>query len=234
VKKLLGKLFGDKSPAPAAPIGRSPRVRIPSIEGAAFVADGGTSYPVRNLSETGLALGSAGADFPGRVSGVLRVFGETTPVTLATVWRRNAEAGATIEDGAAGVRTLLRRAFRDELHALEMTEVDSSRQKTVEVGTPRWFFAPGNFELFYVEHERRLLRLELEWNGNFLALGADGALRFGAVERDAREDPGHARSALVRWADTVPPEQKRKALRIVENIAGLEGAIREKLKELLA
>lgn len=239
MKKVLGKLFGGgKSEEPAAEPARrqarSPRVRVPLVDGASFVAEDGKNYALRNLSETGLALLSPGAPFPDRVKGQLRVGGESVPVELTTVRRNGDEAGVRITGGEADVRALLRRVFSDEFKALEMTEVDSSRQKKVPVGNPKWFYAPGHFELFFVEHENKLLRFELEWNGNFLALADDGTLRFGAVNREEREETGHAKSELVNWADSVSPEQRAKALRLVENVSGLEAASRERLVRLLS
>jgi len=130
---------------------------------------------------------------------------------------------------------LLRRVFADEFRALEMTEVGSGRQKAVERGEPKWFYAPGNYEVFFVEHEKQILRFEIEWNGQVLVYTAGSSLRFGVVDLDAlaRSEGGHARSELVRWAQEVAPEAKRKALRIVENVPGLEPSAREQLQKIL-
>jgi hypothetical protein len=239
MKKILGKLFGGGKEEPeTAPhnkhVQRSPRVRIPLLEGSSFVMANGKSYPLRNLSESGLALLAPGEKFPEEASGELRVGTERVAVKIAVVRRNGDECGATINDGAAGVRALLRRAFSDEFKALEMTEVDSSKQKSVEVGTPKWFYTPENYELFYVMHEGKLLRFELEWKGNFLALTPSNTLRFGLVEHDNRENMSHARASLVKWADTVPREHKVKALRIIENIAGLENDVRKILQGILS
>lgn len=235
MKRLLGKLFGSKPEEAAAPKlrTRAPRVRVPLTDEASFVSHDGKAYPLRNLSETGLALLSPGERFPDGTWGELRVGGERVAVRLTTVRRNGDEAGCVIADGGAGVRALLRRVFSDEFKALEMTEVESKRQKTVEEGEPRWFYAPGNYELFYVSHEGKLVRFEVEWNGNVLAHSKDSGLRFGTVAREGREDVAHARSELIQWAGEVKPEHRQKVLRILENVPGLDGEIRKQLQELL-
>ncbi|MGZ3651804.1 MAG: hypothetical protein ACXVB9_15570 [Bdellovibrionota bacterium] len=233
MKKILGGLFGKKETVVTAKgkIQRSPRVRIPGTEDAQFSA-GGKAYPIRNLSESGLALLSPGERFPDEASGEIQIGGQSVFVKLTTVRRNGDEVGATISDGAAGVRGILRRAFADEFHALEMTEVDARSQKAVEIGQPKWFYAPGNYELFFVEHEEKVIRFEIEWSGSVLAF--DGSqLRFGIVDGDSRDSVSHARSSLVKWESKVQPEQKRKALRLIENISGLDGNVRKRLQELL-
>ena len=233
MKKLLGKLLGRAPEEPPAPsyLQRSPRVRLPDVDAATFVADG-REYPIRNLSESGLAL--VGEGLPDEVSGQITVGGDGTPVKLKVVRRRGSDLGLLILDGASGVRALLRRVFADEFRALEMTEVDSSHQKAVDLGQPKWFYAPGNYELFFVEHEGKILRFEIEWNGQVLVYSA-GSLRFGVVDlaAQARSEGGHARSELVKWAQEVSPETKRKALRLVENVNGLDVSTRKQLQTLL-
>jgi hypothetical protein len=230
MRKLLKKVFGAAS-EPLRP--RSPRLRIPLADEAVFLARNGRAYPLRNLSETGLALLSPGERFPDEAGGEIRVGGEKVYVELLTVRRDADEVGLSIGDGAAGVRALLRRVFTDEFHALEMTEVDASRQKPVEQGAPRWFYAPGNYELFYVEHEGKLLRFEVEWNGRVLAHDGE-SLRFGTVSGEPREEVSHTRSALVRWESGVPDECRRKASRILENVPGLDAAARKQMQAILA
>jgi hypothetical protein len=237
MKKILGKIFlGKQEEAPAYRFKqRSPRVRIPLLEEARFVAANGSEYPLRNISESGMALVSAEDRFPDEASGDIKIAGESVSVRLVAVRRNGEDVGVSIADGAAGVRALLRRVFGDEFKALEMTEVDSSKQKAVAEGQPKWFYAPGNFELFYVEDAGKLLRLELEWNGNFLAYSFETGLRFGTVDRGVvRDAVEHAKASLVKWESTVTPEHKRKALRLIENVAGIDGLVRQQIQSLLA
>jgi len=227
---FLHKILGGKATKQTADLKpRSPRIRIPLVDHAVFVAANGKVYAIRNLSESGLALLSPGELFPEKVKGELRVGGDGVAVELLVARRNGDEIGIAFGDGAANVRGLLRRVFVDELHALEMTEVDSARQKAVEVGKPRWFYAPGNYELFFVEHEERVIRFEMEWNGNILAY-ANGQLRFGHIDRDLREEVAHARSSLVKWQDGVSHDEKMKALRLLENIPSLGEQPRQQMQ----
>jgi hypothetical protein len=233
MKKFLGKLLGRNPEESALPTyaNRSPRVRLPEIDAAVLFTDG-REYPIRNLSETGLAI--EGQGLPDEFNGQIRVGTDSAEVKLKVMRRRGSDMGLLITDGASGVRGLLRRVFADEFRAMEMTEVDSSRQKIVELGQPKWFYAPGNYELFFVEHEGKILRFEIEWNGQVLVY-SNGSVRFGVVDSAAlaRSDGGHVRSELVMWAQEVLPETRRKALRIVENVSGLEPASRKQLQDLL-
>ena len=153
-------------------------------------------------------------------------------VEIAIVWREKASAGGRFLAGHAEVRGLLRRIFTDELRAMEMSEVDSSRQKALEEGNPKWFHAPGNVELFYVENGGELKRFEVEWGGNVLVW--DGKqLRFGTVDPEHRESLSHARSSIVNWSSELSPKILKKALRILENVQGLDAAILERMRGIL-
>ena len=234
MRNLLGKLWGRKAgPEEKAHQPRSPRVRVPIADDATFVMPNGKTFPLRNLSETGMALLSAGFAFPDEAWGEIRVSGERVTVKMAAVRRHGDEIGLAFTDGLAGVRALLRRVFHDEIHALEMAEVESGRQREVELGSPRWFYAPDNYELFYVAHEGELLQLELGWGENLISFDHTRGLRFGAVKDEGRGGNAYARSALVSWASEVAPELKLKALRLLENVAGIEPEIRRKMEEIL-
>lgn len=224
------KLFGQNKSAQFRD--RSPRVSIPVVDQTVFITTEGKSYPLRNISETGLALATLGDDFPASLKGEIRVLGQSAPAELLVVRRQNDVVGVKILEGASGVRGLFRRVFVDEIRALEMTEVDSSRQKAVELGQPRWFYAPGNHELFYVEHENRVIRFEMEWNGNILAF-ADGKLRFGKIDREVRDKVAHAASSLVQWETGVLYEHRLKALRILENVPNLEEQALHQIQNLI-
>lgn len=232
LKKILGK--GQEESAKSF-LGRSPRVKIPMMDRALFVDSSGKVFPLRNLSETGLALVDEEGTFPDEASGEIHVGGEKVAVKLRTMRRSPKEVGAHFLADASALRGLLRRAFGDEIQAQSMTEVDSQHQKEVREGKPRWYYAPGNHELFFVEHEGKVIRFELEWNGKLLVY-AEGALRMGKIDRkgDDREKQTHARSALVQWADQVRPEDLAKARRLLENIKGLEKTPRDQMQGLLA
>lgn len=236
MKGFLKKILGKKNEKEEAGYrARSPRVRIPFIDRAVFLAADGKIYPLRNLSETGLALVCKEGPFPDTAKGEIQVGEEKVPVELRTVRRKGEDVGAHFTSDASALRGLLRRVFGDEIQAQSMTEVGAELQKEVLVGTPRWFYAPGNYELFYVEHEGKLIRFELEWNGNLLAY-LNGSLRMGRIDRkgEDREKLEHARSSLVTWADQVRAEDKSKALRLLENIQGLDRSPREQMQALLA
>lgn len=233
LKKVLGigaeeKAYEQKQ--------RSPRVRIPVVDRAVFVSANGKSFPLRNLSETGLALSNNGGDrFPDEVSGEIHVGSEKVAVELLVVRRAGEEVGVNFANDPSELRGLLRRVFGDELHAQKMSEVDPEKQKAADEGKPRWYYAPGHYELFYVEQGERIVRFELEWNGSLMVY-ANGGLRFGLIDRkenQEQEKMKHAQSSLVKWADQVRADEKTKAMRLLENIQDLEAPHRKQMQNLL-
>lgn len=237
MKNFLKKILGKEESAEARRLKqRSVRVRIPVMDSVTFVAANGRSYPIRNLSESGLALVSEGERFPDQASGRIFVGAEGVPAELQVVRRMADEVGAHFAGDTQQIRGLLRRVFVDELQAQAMTEVESERQKAVDSGKPRWFYAPANYELFYVESGAGIIRFELEWNSNVLVFAPDSGLRFGQIDRTGSSDQDkvkHAQSKLVRWHDSVKPEDRQKAARLLENIKGLEAAARQAMQVLL-
>ncbi len=236
MKKFLRRIFGEeKKENPEGHIRRSPRVRIPFVDRAVFVAANGKEFPLRNLSETGLALLNQGDRFPDQVSGVIHVGSEKVDVELLVVRRTNEEVGVYFTNDSSSLRGMLRRVFGDELQAQGMSEVGPEHQKAVAEGKPRWLYAPGNYELFYVELDGKVIRFELEWNGNLLVY-AEGGLRFGLIDRKLAHDQEkvkHAQSSLVKWADQVRQEDKVKAMRILENIKSLGDDTRQQMQRIL-
>lgn len=230
---FLKKIFqGEGSPEPKPHVERSPRIRIPSLDHSVFLASDGRSFPLRNISETGIAIATKGEALESPLVGEISMAGEKVATELEVVRRGEKELGLKITKGAPELRALFRRIFADEIQALQMSEVDSSRQKEILVGQPRWFYAPGNYELFYVEHKNEISRFELEWNGNVLAYSSEG-LRFGTIDREIREEVSHARSSVVNWMAKVDPDQKQKALRLLENIPGLSVEYKGQMQRLL-
>ncbi len=233
LKKILGK---EPSLQGGGRKARSPRVRIPVIDQVVFLTPDGKSHPIRNLSETGLALTAENESFPDEVAGEILAGGERVKAKLKVVRRNGNELGAHFSEDPVEVRGLLRRIFSDELKAHGMTEVDPERQKALEAGKPRWFYAPGNYELFYAELDGKIIRFELEWNGNLIVYRQDTGLRYGQIDRSANQEHDkvkHAQSSLVKWADAVKDSDRKKAARLMENIEGLEPSARAALQALL-
>ncbi len=70
--------------------------------------------------------------------------------------------GAKFIEGAAEIRAKLKKQFNEEIRATEMSEVAADHLMNEEkVGKPRWFYAPGNYELFFTEQDGRVLKLEM-------------------------------------------------------------------------
>lgn len=230
-KKLFGGGGSASDPiSDGNPYVRSPRIRLLLADGARFeTADG--AYPLLNISESGLGL-LAENSAAGRMSGTLFLGSETLPVELEVVRQTGTFVGARFVSDTTPVRSVLRRLFLEEIRATEMSQV-SGRELQVESGTPRWYYAPGNYELFYVEREGKPERLEMEWNGRVVAANHGERARIGHLHEESREKPGHPKSSLVDWEGEIGDEDRTKAIRILENVAGLDPAVRGMLVGML-
>jgi hypothetical protein len=227
-------LFGKGKPKPEEKkfSERSPRVRL-LLSDAASLETAEGPLPLQNISETGAAF--AGQRVKGEsLRGTLRIGTESIAVELFVTRSGENSFGAHFVKGGAEVRSALRRLFTDELRATEMSEVAGDHLKApAEPGRPRWFYAPGNYELFFLEDGGKVRRLELEWKGAILAYASDQPLRQGMLDAEDREKPAHARAALVKWLPEVDPAARAKAVRIVENIPGLDAELKRQISALL-
>jgi hypothetical protein len=228
MKRLLD-LF--RKPAPKVRE-RSTRIRLLLSDGARLeTADG--AYPLLNLSESGIGMLCEAGQMPQRVAGRLFLGSEILAVELEIVRRDGSHAGARFLGDGAAVRSALRRLFTEEIRATEMSEVDSNFLAGEGEGRPRWFYAPGNYELFFLEGEGGVLRVEIEWNGKVISARPGEPCKVGRIEAEERHKPGHAKSALVSWEGEAEDADRAKAVRIIENISGLEPETRGKIVSLL-
>lgn len=234
-RKLFG---GGAKPAPAAGAGgsllssalRSPRIRLLLADGARFET-GEDVYPLLNISDTGLGFSSETEVASGPLAGVLYLGEISMPLETEVVRQTGTLVGARFVGNVSAVRATLRQLFLEEIRATEMSEV-VGRDIGGE-GNPRWFYAPGNYELFFVEKNGVAIRLEMEWSGRVVMAATGEAARIGHLPPETRDRPGHAKAALVEWDDSFTEEERAKAIRILENVPGLEPARRGELVGLL-
>lgn len=182
----------------------------------------GQDFPVGNLSETGLSLKNAPFAPQTRLRGSLRFAGKEIPVELEVVRRAQEEVGARLLEGGDLLGAEMQRLFADELQATRMSEVSAESLQTSEAGRPHWFYAPGNFELYFVESEGRILNAHVSWNERLVSAKAGEKARAGRMPEESRDKPAHSRSSLVQWQSELTDADRYKALRIVENIRGLD------------
>ncbi len=57
--------------------------------------------------------------------------------------------------------------------------------------------------------------------------------RAGSIAADDREKPTHVKSSLVKWESETSELDRNKAVRIVENVQGLEAEIRGQIVKML-
>jgi len=211
---------------------RSPRVRLLLGDGASLETSLGT-FRLLNLSESGCGVLVENRQFPKTFEGTLVLGGESVNVGLEVARIDGDFVGIHFLGDTSPLRAALRRLFTEEIKATEMSEVDSSRLAKGEDGHPRWFYAPENYELFFLESKGKIKRFELEWNGRVVAAADGEPLRTGTIQPLQREKPDHSKSSLVNWDKELREDDKSKAVRILENIPGLDAIAREKLVLLI-
>lgn len=211
---------------------RSQRVRLLFRDVVYVVSEHGR-FSVQNLSETGLGFyHKEGTKFSSSFSARVFLNDETIPVQLEVVRSMPDFIGARFIGDRTEVKAALRRFFIDELKASQMSEVASDKIQANEGGKPRWFYAPGNYELFFIENEGRITRVELDLGGRVFVV-QDGELRTGMVPQEEKTKPVYAKSQLIQWDAAVQPEDRIKASRVVENILGLTGEEKKQIQNLL-
>jgi hypothetical protein len=182
----------------------------------------GRNYLVGNLSETGLSLKADDLEPATRLKGMLHFAGKENYIELEVVRQHEGEAGARLTKGGDSLGAEMQKFFADELQATLMSEVSSGHLQTEEAGKPHWFYAPGNYELYFAEKEGRILSAEISWNDHLVCAKTGEKSRSGRLPEESREKAGHAKSSLIQWQSTLTDADRYKALRIVENIRGLD------------
>lgn len=231
MKSWLAKLFGS---AHRTPLERSPRVTLLQGEEVYFEA-AGERYGIRNLSETGVGLEKADAQLEkGAVlEGRLWLLGREIAVRLEVMYANGPLIGAKFLGDTRPVRSALVHLFREEVQAKKMSEVAPERLAREGEGSPRWFYAPGNYELYFLERDGEILRIELNLNGRVLTRERGGVLRMGLISEEGRTKPSHARASLVEWQAAPDEGERAKAERVLRNIPSLPPELRDKLAAFL-
>lgn len=230
MKKFLKKIFAKKE---RKRVSRSPRVRLLLSDAIRFDTESGV-FPVVNISETGMGLFCDEQNPLVDTKGILHLGEEEIPLEVELVRKHEGFWGVKFIGEGASIRSALRRHFMEEIHATEMTEVDSAHLAQASKGKPRWFYAPGNYELFFLEGPKgEIQELQMEWGGRVLHSSVNGGLRSGFLEEENRQKPAHARSNLVHWEGSFSEQDRLKGIRVIENVPGLDAVTRGKLVELL-
>jgi len=230
MKKFLKNIFRKKD---RKRVSRSPRVRLLLSDAIRFETEGGV-FPVVNLSDSGMGLFCDEQNPLTDTKGVLYLGEEKIPLEVEVVRKQEGFWGVRFSVEGAAVRSALRRHFMEEIHATEMTEVDSAHLSREGKGKPRWFYAPGNYELFFLEGpEGEIHELQMEWSGRVLHSSVSGGLRSGFLEEENRQKPAHARSNLVHWEGNFSEQDRLKGIRVIENIPGIDAVVRGRLVALL-
>jgi hypothetical protein len=210
---------------------REPRVRLLPGE-AIYFEDSTQKYKVENISESGLAFAKTTLQVGQRISGSLHIAKEAISLELEVMRAGETTTGLRIRNGEKLLRGALRRVFTDEYQAMGMSAVSSELLQAEAAGIPHWFYAPGNYELYLVEKDNKVVKAHVSWKDRIVAASSGEGIKTGFLQQEDREVPAHAKSALVNWLPAVDEQDKQKALRIVENIGGLSAQLKAELKKL--
>lgn len=227
MKSWLGKLWGSKQRTLQQ---RSPRVTLLRGE-EVFFETADERYEIRNLSETGVGLASRELLLePGAVlEGRLWLLGREIAVRVEVMHAHGAMIGAKFLGDTRPVRSALLNLFGDEVQALQMSEVSSEHVDMSRDGNPRWFYAPGNYELFFLEEAGEILRLELNLNGRVFLRERGGVLRMGFIAEEVRHEVGRDRASLIEWLPAPDEVERTKAERVLMNMPALAPELRARL-----
>jgi hypothetical protein len=231
MKDFFKKLFGS---AQRQFFSRSPRVAFLRGDGVHFECSG-KSFPVRDLSDSGLGIERVDREFTmGAVlDGKLTILSKEIAVRVEVIRVTEDVLGCKFLDDARPVRAALVDLFQEEIQASGMSEVSSKSLAKEEGGNPRWFYAPGNFELYLLENEGQVSRFELNLDGCIYSAKKGSRLRVGNVPEELRGNPSHAKSSLIQWRDNLEEAERLKAERVIRNIKPLPKELGEQIIQLL-
>jgi hypothetical protein len=212
---------------------RCPRIRLLLSDGMRIGTEEG-EFPLLNLSESGVGFLAENNHFQRNFAAKIHFGQISVDVSLEVVRKDGSFVGAKFIGDTGELRKLLRKQFMEEIRATEMSEVaPESLRKEEYQGKPRWFYAPGNYELFFTEEKGKVLRVEMEWNGRVISVEGEELPRIGNISPEDRQKPAHSKSSLVQWEAELSDADRNKAIRIVENVRGLDVEIRGQIVKML-
>lgn len=216
---------------------RAQRIRL--LEGQRFVfVWNAREFPIQNISETGLGLflPENFHELPTQMQGEIRLEDMSLPVTVEVKRKTDVILGCQVVGDRSGMRKLIHKHLQTEIGAGKMSEVASENLKKDE-GNPRWFFAPGVCELYFLESGGNIFRMQLSFQGTFLEAELGKKARYGRV-KEFKDEAGASisqinKSDLVEWFGDFPEDVKKSAARILANIESLKPRDREQLLAML-
>lgn len=235
-KESFASLFHKKKFHP-----RSQRIRFAEEEKIFFsLSNPAARFPVENLSESGLGLCVLKEipELPVCLNGTLSLDKQEIPLSAEIVRESSHYLGCRILKGNKEVRQLLNAYFQTEFFATQMKEVQIGSLRGEGAGRPRWFYAPHDYELYVLEKEKNIVKLQLSF-GEHVVLGKLGErLRYGTIsesetEIEAGKEPETKKIFSISWKPLVSEEARILAIRIIENINPLSPRDRNQLKLIL-
>jgi hypothetical protein len=191
------------------------------------------SFQVRNISSTGLGLIHPVKAFeqkPDLLEGTLTLGSHQLDLAARVVHLSQAIVGCRFEGDVQALKKLLDEYFRVEMNALQARQINPMVLKKDPRGTPHWFVAENNSELYYVENAGALAHFRLSVFGNSIDGGEGRPVSFGVEESD-RTPEGDIRkgSVLIQTTETLPAEIVEAAIRFIEGIEKAPRGVKDRL-----
>ncbi len=188
---------------------------------------------VRNISSTGFGLippPVAWETRPDSLVGQLTIGAEQLDIAARIVHLSQAIVGCQFQGDTAALSRLLEEYFKVELNALKARQINPAVLKQDPRGTPHWFVAENNSELYYVEKDGALVHFRLSVFGNSIDGGEGKPVTFGIEESD-RTPEGDIRkgSVLIQTTQSLPREIVETAIRFIESIEKAPREVKDRL-----
>lgn len=187
---------------------------------------------VGNISASGIAfIRSSVPSWPGPsqyVAGQLLIGSKSLGIRARIVHLSTALVGCRYEGEFADLQSSIDDYFQLELTAMKARPINSSILKKDPRGTPHWFMAENNSELYYIENAGRIVHFHLSVFGNYIDGGEGKPTTFGHEQPDSGEEL-IKRSVLIHTTTDLPPDVVQGSLRFLESIEMVPGDVRTQI-----
>jgi hypothetical protein len=255
---IFGKLIGKKAPegegatpvAPTQPAAAAPpilqaesrvapRVRISPLHRIQFqcsepqFAKFAQPIGVGNISSSGIAfIRSALPQWPGpteQVGGLLLIGSHQLGIRARIIHLSTALVGCRFEGELASLQQAIDEYFKLELTAIQARPMNPSILKKDPRGTPHWFMAENNSELYYIENAGRVVHFHLSVFGNYIDGGEGKPTTYGHEQPDRDGAELIKSSVLIHTTTDLPKDVVMGALRFLEGIDKVPREVRDQI-----
>lgn len=194
------------------------------------------SLPVKDISESGVGFRLDEKQNLFQMGQIISAFFKrptgSIDVQLKVIRANNLTLGVEIFSDRKLWVGFLKNNFAIELEGGLLRLISPELLNPVESGTPWWFFAPENRELYFIVDDEKVTQFHFTYqNMHFQAV--DGKLIFGKLKTEPRLGPQHANSSILIEDLGLQLAPIEEAMRFLSNIERLPAVYLEQIYNVM-